>query len=228
MEKLSAQRTSDEAPSAQTQLEQHAEYEGRKEKTRVPSAVATRAEILDLEYNSGSKEEEVESVQGTPTGVLCEQVVLLLRYLDHKAAKYADSRHRRSYVELVRNRTRIKIFYQGMRLLTKSEEKRFPKEREVLTIGSDEGTEEEDNIQIKEPFQKAAQGSVRMDVITVKDQLDKRSAKRRKVGDTSSEGRRPRIANGQDTGNAVEDTKATCKTEEESKPQGGGIRVFEG
>lgn len=29
-------------------------------------------------------EEEVQSVQGTPTGVLCEQVVPILRYLDSK------------------------------------------------------------------------------------------------------------------------------------------------
>lgn len=66
-------------------------------------------EILDSEYDSYSKEEKVESVQGTPTGVLCEQVVPLLRYLDRKAAKYADPRHRGSYVELVRNRTRIQV-----------------------------------------------------------------------------------------------------------------------
>ncbi|OAE23325.1 hypothetical protein AXG93_4093s1010 [Marchantia polymorpha subsp. ruderalis] len=94
-EEPSAQSTLDqtplvEAPSAQTQLEKSAEDEGRKEETRVlstqaPSAVADRA------------------------GVLCEQVVPLLRYLDRKAAKYADPRHRRSYVELVRNRTRFKV-----------------------------------------------------------------------------------------------------------------------
>lgn len=51
----------------------------------------------------------MESVQGTPTGVLCEQVVPLLRYLDRKAVKYADPRHRGSYVELVQNRTRTKV-----------------------------------------------------------------------------------------------------------------------
>ncbi|OAE33780.1 hypothetical protein AXG93_4587s1000 [Marchantia polymorpha subsp. ruderalis] len=75
------------------------------------SSVAT--EILDSEDEEDkdlrSKGQEVESVQGTPTGVLCEQVVPLLRYLDRKAAKYADPHHRGSYVELVRNRTRIKV-----------------------------------------------------------------------------------------------------------------------
>ncbi|OAE35249.1 hypothetical protein AXG93_1162s1250 [Marchantia polymorpha subsp. ruderalis] len=77
-----------------------------RESPRIP--VAT--EILDSEDEDlGSKEQDVESVLGTPTGVLCEQVVPLLRYLDRKAAKYADPRHRRSYAELVRNRTRIKV-----------------------------------------------------------------------------------------------------------------------
>ncbi|OAE27860.1 hypothetical protein AXG93_3459s1030 [Marchantia polymorpha subsp. ruderalis] len=66
-------------------------------------------EILETEDNTTSEEEEVESVQGTPTGVLCEQVVPLLWYLDRKATKFADPRHRGSYVKLIRNRTRIKV-----------------------------------------------------------------------------------------------------------------------
>ncbi|OAE23340.1 hypothetical protein AXG93_2309s1000 [Marchantia polymorpha subsp. ruderalis] len=48
-------------------------------------------EILDSEDEEdedlGSEGQEVESVQGSPTGVLCEQVVPLLRYLDRKAAE---------------------------------------------------------------------------------------------------------------------------------------------
>lgn len=75
--------------------------------------ISVAIEILDLEDEedevSVSEGQEVESVQGRPTGVLCEQVVPLLRYLDRKAAKYADPRHRGSYVELMRNRTRIKV-----------------------------------------------------------------------------------------------------------------------
>ncbi|OAE27166.1 hypothetical protein AXG93_4666s1380 [Marchantia polymorpha subsp. ruderalis] len=61
--------------------------------------------FLYEEDESSSEGQEVESVQGTPTGVLCEQVVPLLRYLDRKAAKYADPRHQGSYVKLVLNRT---------------------------------------------------------------------------------------------------------------------------
>ncbi|OAE26939.1 hypothetical protein AXG93_4413s1230 [Marchantia polymorpha subsp. ruderalis] len=66
-------------------------------------------EILKTEEETSSEGQEVESVQGTPTGVLCEQVVPLLRYLDRKAAKYADPRHPGSFVELMRNRTRTKV-----------------------------------------------------------------------------------------------------------------------
>ncbi|OAE23647.1 hypothetical protein AXG93_4720s1120 [Marchantia polymorpha subsp. ruderalis] len=70
---------------------------------------APHIKILETEDDTPSEEEEVESVGGTPTGVLCEQVVPLLRYLDRKATKYGNPRHRGSYVELVRNRTRIKV-----------------------------------------------------------------------------------------------------------------------
>ncbi|OAE19635.1 hypothetical protein AXG93_3248s1000 [Marchantia polymorpha subsp. ruderalis] len=77
--------------------------------SRESPRISVATEILDSEDESSSEGQEVESVQGTPTGVLCEQVVLLLRYLNRKAAKYADPCHRRSYVELVRNRTRIKV-----------------------------------------------------------------------------------------------------------------------
>ncbi|OAE20166.1 hypothetical protein AXG93_1207s1000 [Marchantia polymorpha subsp. ruderalis] len=60
-------------------------------------------EILNLEDDedeSSSEEHEEESVQGTPTGVLCEQVVPLLRYLDRKVAKYgATSRFDGSQTE---------------------------------------------------------------------------------------------------------------------------------
>ncbi|OAE26937.1 hypothetical protein AXG93_4413s1210 [Marchantia polymorpha subsp. ruderalis] len=126
----SAQSTLGQTPSVevQTQLEESAEDEGRKKETRVlsaqtpsaqaPSAVADWAveagppearSPTPLEMLAGSGAAEVESVQGQPTGVLCEQVVPLLWYLDRKAAKYADPRHRGSYVELVKNRMRIKV-----------------------------------------------------------------------------------------------------------------------
>lgn len=51
----------------------------------------------------------MHSVRGTPTGVLCEQVVPLLRYLDRKETKNGDPRQGGSYVELVQHRTRIKM-----------------------------------------------------------------------------------------------------------------------
>lgn len=44
-------------------------------------------------------------------------------------------------------------FYQGMELLTKEEEKRFPKELKVLAVESSEGIEEEDNSRPKIPPQ---------------------------------------------------------------------------
>ncbi|OAE21414.1 hypothetical protein AXG93_3954s1040 [Marchantia polymorpha subsp. ruderalis] len=63
----------------------------------------------DEEDESSSEEQEEESVQGTPTTALCVQVVPLLRYLNRKVAKYADSRHLGSYVEFVQKRTRTKV-----------------------------------------------------------------------------------------------------------------------
>lgn len=74
------------------------------------NSVAT--EILnseDDEEESTSAERGEKMVQGSSTGVLCGQVVPLLQYLDRKVAKYAESRHPGSYVELVRNRTRTKV-----------------------------------------------------------------------------------------------------------------------
>ncbi|OAE22662.1 hypothetical protein AXG93_4232s1010 [Marchantia polymorpha subsp. ruderalis] len=77
-----------------------------------PPGNSVAIEILNSEDDgdeSGSDEEEEQSVKGTPTTALCEQVVPLLRYLDRKVAKYADPRYPGSYVELVRRRTRTKV-----------------------------------------------------------------------------------------------------------------------
>ncbi|OAE29857.1 hypothetical protein AXG93_1469s1010 [Marchantia polymorpha subsp. ruderalis] len=82
-------------------------------------------------------------------------------------------------------------FYGGMVFLRKSEEKRFPKEQEVLTVESGEDTEEEDNVQAEEPLQRTAQGPVRVDVVTTKNPADRRLVKRRKVVDNSGVGQRP-------------------------------------
>ncbi|OAE35342.1 hypothetical protein AXG93_3546s1000 [Marchantia polymorpha subsp. ruderalis] len=71
--------------------------------------ISPATEILETEEDTPSEEEEVQSVRGTPTGVLCEQMVPIPRYLDCKATKYGDPRQCGSYVELVQNRTRIKV-----------------------------------------------------------------------------------------------------------------------
>ncbi|OAE19347.1 hypothetical protein AXG93_3548s1000 [Marchantia polymorpha subsp. ruderalis] len=51
-------------------------------------------------------------------------------------------------------------FYRGMGLLTKEEEKRFPKELEMLANESSEETEDEDDVQPEEPSRRTARGSV--------------------------------------------------------------------
>ncbi|OAE30616.1 hypothetical protein AXG93_1037s1020 [Marchantia polymorpha subsp. ruderalis] len=79
-------------------------------------SVAT--EILETEDETSSEEQEADSVRGTPTGVLCEQIVPLLRYLDRKAAKYASSRKPQSYVEIVKSRTRSKVAIWATRCQT--------------------------------------------------------------------------------------------------------------
>lgn len=48
-------------------------------------------------------------MQKTPTGVLCEQIVPLLRYLDRKTSKYSGTGKPQSYVETVKRRTRSKV-----------------------------------------------------------------------------------------------------------------------
>ncbi|BBN19980.1 hypothetical protein Mp_8g15400 [Marchantia polymorpha subsp. ruderalis] len=70
-------------------------------------SVAT--EILETEDDTSSEEQEADSVQKTPTGVLCEQIVPLLRYLDRKTSKYASALKPQSYVETIRRRTRSKV-----------------------------------------------------------------------------------------------------------------------
>ncbi|OAE36018.1 hypothetical protein AXG93_838s1040 [Marchantia polymorpha subsp. ruderalis] len=108
----SAQEQCREEPSAQRTSGRGVEVaaeEAARLSSRESPRISAATEILETEDNTASEEEEAESVRGTPTGVLCEQVVPLLRCLDRKAPKYADPRHRGSYVELVRNWTRIKV-----------------------------------------------------------------------------------------------------------------------
>ncbi|OAE20806.1 hypothetical protein AXG93_1748s1110 [Marchantia polymorpha subsp. ruderalis] len=56
------------------------------------------------------------------------------------------------------------IFYRGMGLLTKKEEKRFPKEQEIWTAESKEGTEN-DISQPSIPPQTTARGPVQVEVV---------------------------------------------------------------
>ncbi|OAE24589.1 hypothetical protein AXG93_1603s1000 [Marchantia polymorpha subsp. ruderalis] len=85
-----------------------AEYAARPSARESPR-ISLATEILKREEDTPSEEEELQSMRGTPTGVLCEQVVPLLRYLDRKATKYGDPRQCGSYVELVLNRTQMKV-----------------------------------------------------------------------------------------------------------------------
>ncbi|OAE25582.1 hypothetical protein AXG93_2982s1020 [Marchantia polymorpha subsp. ruderalis] len=91
---------SEEAPLALRPSAHIPKDKGRDAGTRVPSAVAPSTEgATELPL----AEPELEDL-AAPTGV-----VPLLRYLDRKAAKYGEPRQGKSYVELVRHRTRIKV-----------------------------------------------------------------------------------------------------------------------
>lgn len=59
-------------------------------------------------------------------------------------------------------------FYQGMELLTKSEEKRFSKEHEVLTVELGEDIKEEDNVLAEEPLRRTALGLVHVNVVSTR------------------------------------------------------------
>lgn len=53
--------------------------------------------------------EEIQSKVVNDVDVLCVQVIPLPRYLDSKLGKYAGTINVGTYVELVRNRTRVKV-----------------------------------------------------------------------------------------------------------------------
>ncbi|OAE26913.1 hypothetical protein AXG93_4148s1000 [Marchantia polymorpha subsp. ruderalis] len=72
-------------------------------------------------------------------------------------------------------------FYRGTGLLTKAEEKRFPKEREILKVESNKGTEEEDNSRSRMPSRTTTSGIVQVDVLPTRERPKRRIAKRRKV-----------------------------------------------
>ncbi|OAE27639.1 hypothetical protein AXG93_3337s1010 [Marchantia polymorpha subsp. ruderalis] len=71
-------------------------------------------------------------------------------------------------------------FYRGMGLLTREEEKRFPRERESFTVESSEGTEDE-NRSPAVPTHTTARGPVQVDVVQRQEQPQRLVIKRRKV-----------------------------------------------
>ncbi|OAE31113.1 hypothetical protein AXG93_150s1020 [Marchantia polymorpha subsp. ruderalis] len=71
-------------------------------------------------------------------------------------------------------------FYRGMGLLTRKEEKRFPREREILSAESSEGNKD-DNRPPSIPTHTTARELVQLDVVQKREKPDRRLAKRRKV-----------------------------------------------
>ncbi|OAE31784.1 hypothetical protein AXG93_2355s1000 [Marchantia polymorpha subsp. ruderalis] len=63
--------------------------------------------IFETGDNPSAEEIQLEGVNAAD--VLCGQVIPLLRYLDSKLGKYARPTNVGSYVELVRNKTRVKV-----------------------------------------------------------------------------------------------------------------------
>lgn len=104
-----------------------------------------------------------------------------------------------------------------MGLLIKEEEKRFPKEQGILAIESSEETDEEDDVQLEEPPQRIARGPVQVDV--VREQSNRRLAKRRRIIADSGEGRRleSRMAETQITGIRSLKTQARPKKKANSE-----------
>ncbi|OAE19719.1 hypothetical protein AXG93_411s1250 [Marchantia polymorpha subsp. ruderalis] len=77
-------------------------------------------------------------------------------------------------------------FYCEMSLLTKSEEKRFPKEKEILESNKDEESEQEE-ARAEETILAASRGPVRVEVVT---EQDGRPAKRQKIAEFTVAARR--------------------------------------
>ncbi|OAE26459.1 hypothetical protein AXG93_815s1210 [Marchantia polymorpha subsp. ruderalis] len=72
-------------------------------------------------------------------------------------------------------------FYRGMELLTKEEKKRFPNQREVLAVESNEENKEENNSRPRIPPQTTARRPVQVDDLPTRERQELRLAKRRKV-----------------------------------------------
>lgn len=69
----------------------------------------TSTKTVILKTCEDTSAEEIQSEVVNAADVLCGQVILLLRYLDNKLGKYASTTNVGSYMELVRNRTRVKM-----------------------------------------------------------------------------------------------------------------------
>lgn len=69
----------------------------------------TSTGTIILETGEDTSAEETLSQVLNVADVVCGQVLQLLQSLDSKRGKYAGTTNNRSYVELVRNRTRAKV-----------------------------------------------------------------------------------------------------------------------
>ncbi|OAE23999.1 hypothetical protein AXG93_4541s1010 [Marchantia polymorpha subsp. ruderalis] len=89
--------------------------EGTPKKNLDPSAEArvasprTSTGTVILETGEDSSAEEIQSEGVNTADVLCGQVIPLLGYLNSKLGKYVRTINVGSYVELVRNKTRVKM-----------------------------------------------------------------------------------------------------------------------
>ncbi|OAE30501.1 hypothetical protein AXG93_3575s1040 [Marchantia polymorpha subsp. ruderalis] len=73
------------------------------------SSTQVTSGTVDLDNDEDPLADKPKSVGLSAADMLSEQVIPLLRYLDGKLEKYAESSIARSYVELVRSRTRTKV-----------------------------------------------------------------------------------------------------------------------
>ncbi|OAE31002.1 hypothetical protein AXG93_1502s1020 [Marchantia polymorpha subsp. ruderalis] len=69
----------------------------------------TSSATVILEKGEDPSAEESQSQAPSAANMLCVQVLPLLQYLDRKREKYAEASTTESYVEIIRNRKRIKV-----------------------------------------------------------------------------------------------------------------------
>lgn len=73
------------------------------------SSTQVTSGTVDLDNDEDPLADKPKSVGLSAADMLSKQVIPLFRYLDGKLEKYAESSIARSYMELVRSRTRTKV-----------------------------------------------------------------------------------------------------------------------